>query len=60
MFLDGFGEYIRKYLSAFPEKNGIAHIKACRYTPQKNGLAERMNRPLLEMVRSARCSIPNV
>lgn len=32
-------------------KRGIAHQKTATYTPQQNGLAERMNRTLLDRVR---------
>ena len=35
----------------FCQKEGIATHRTVRYTPQQNGLAERMNRTILERVR---------
>ncbi len=35
----------------FAEK-GIHHQQSCAYTPQQNGVAERMNRTLKDLVRA--------
>lgn len=48
---DGGGEYVSKLFSDFCDKNGIIHQKTTPYTPQQNGVAERMNRTLLDRVR---------
>ena len=49
---DGGGEYNSKEFQKFCEENGIEHEVTAPYTPQHNGLAERRNRTLLDMVRS--------
>lgn len=49
---DGGGEYISKEFSDFLASYGIARRKTCVDTPQQNGVAERMNRTLLDMVRA--------
>ena len=49
---DGGGEYTSKEFEAFCVKHGISHEVTAPYTPQHNGLAERRNRTLLNMVRS--------
>ena len=38
--------------SAYLESNGIVHQTSCPYTSAQNGVAERKNRHLLEVVRS--------
>lgn len=48
---DNGGEYTSKKLEAFLGEHGIKHEKTVPYTPQQNGLAERMNRSLVEMAR---------
>jgi len=40
---------IQKYLHHY----GIRHQTSCTYTPQQNGLAERKNRQILEVVRAS-------
>ena len=40
-----FSEYLRQL--------GIRHNTSCRYTPQQNGLAERKNRQIMEVVHSS-------
>ena len=40
------------YLKARLQELGIVHQTSCRYTPQQNGVAERMNRTGMEAVRS--------
>lgn len=49
---DGGGEYGSKEFSSYLESKGIHHEKTNAYTPQENGVAERMNRTLVEMARS--------
>jgi hypothetical protein len=49
---DGGGEYGSKVLATYFESKGIHHEKTNAYTPQENGLAERMNRTIVEMARS--------
>ncbi|KAH9679832.1 hypothetical protein KPL71_026291 [Citrus sinensis] len=44
-------EYCNKLFEEFCEKNGIQRHKTVTYTPQQNGLAERMNKTLVQKVR---------
>ena len=44
-------EYCNKLFEEFCEKNGIQRHKTVTYTPQQNGIAERMNKTLVEKVR---------
>ncbi|KAH9804147.1 hypothetical protein KPL71_002018 [Citrus sinensis] len=44
-------EYCSKDFDEFCREKGIARHKTVRHTPQQNGLAERMNRTLVEKVR---------
>nr|GEZ39199.1 retrotransposon protein, putative, Ty1-copia subclass [Tanacetum cinerariifolium] len=44
------GEYFMREFDTFCEENGIKHERTSPYTPQQNGLAERKNRTLVEMV----------
>lgn len=48
---DNGTEYINKNFELLCSKIGILHQKSVPYTPQQNGLAERMNRTLLDRVR---------
>jgi hypothetical protein len=48
---DGGGEYVNTSVENFLKKEGIQHEIISRYTPQMNGIAERLNRTLLEQVR---------
>ncbi|CAL9013514.1 unnamed protein product [Prunus brigantina] len=50
---DNGGEYVNMELRSFLELHGIVHQTTCPYTPQQNGVAERKNRHLLEMVRAS-------
>jgi hypothetical protein len=50
---DNGGEYVNLELRSFLELHGIVHQTTCPYTPQQNGVAERKNRHLLEMVRAS-------
>ena len=49
---DRGGEYISKDFLRFFKENGIHKKFTTRYTPQQNGVAERKNRTIMEMVRS--------
>ena len=44
-------EYCSKKFKDFCKSKGIARHRTVTYTPQQNGLAERMNRTLIERVR---------
>lgn len=48
---DNGGEYLSNCFSQFLEQVGIQHQRTVPYTPQQNGLAERMNRTIVEKVR---------
>lgn len=48
---DNGTEYGNKNFAEFFVSCGIKHEKSAVYTPQQNGLAERMNRSLVEKVR---------
>ena len=49
---DNGGEYISDEFKSFLRKEGIVHQTTVRKTPEQNGVAERMNRTLVEVVRS--------
>ena len=49
---DRGGEYLPADFSQFCEENGIMHQTSAPYTPQQNGLAERKNRTLGNMVNA--------
>jgi len=44
-------EFVSEQFNEFCRKRGIKRHRTVAYTPQQNGLAERMNRTLLEHVR---------
>nr|KYP66486.1 Retrovirus-related Pol polyprotein from transposon TNT 1-94 [Cajanus cajan] len=48
---DNGGEYISKEFKDYCSKYGIRHEKTVPGTPQHNGIAERMNRTIVEKVR---------
>ncbi|WVZ23704.1 hypothetical protein V8G54_002248 [Vigna mungo] len=48
---DGGGEFNSRDMARFCTGKGIIHEVTTPYTPQHNGLAERRNRMLLDMVR---------
>uniref|UniRef100_A0A2N9IBP1 Integrase catalytic domain-containing protein n=1 Tax=Fagus sylvatica TaxID=28930 RepID=A0A2N9IBP1_FAGSY len=50
---DNGGEFINKYLKQYLNSHGIVHQTTCPDTPQQNGVAERKNRHLLEVVRAS-------
>lgn len=49
---DNGGEYKNHEFSNFCEKSGIVLETTMPYTPQQNGVAERMNRTIMEKSRS--------
>lgn len=49
---DHGGEYLSSEFQQYLEARGIVHKTTCSYTPQQNGVAERKNRHLLEVVRA--------
>eukprot|EP00253_Pinus_taeda_P021493 PITA_21493 len=49
---DNGGEFCSKEFEEFCKKCGIARQKTTPYTPQQNGVAERMNKTLMERARS--------
>ncbi|XP_042969308.1 sialyltransferase-like protein 1 isoform X1 [Carya illinoinensis] len=46
------GEYISTEFQMFIQDQGIISQHSCPYTPQQNGVAERKNRHLLDMVQT--------
>ena len=46
------GQYISKYFEDDLKGQAIRHEYTIREKPQQNGVAERMNRTLIELVRS--------
>lgn len=48
---DNGTEYVNKNFADYFMKHGIKHQKSAPYSPQQNGLAERMNRTIIEKVR---------
>lgn len=48
---DNGGEYVNGQFSTFCKDNGIIHQRTCAYSPEQNGVAERMNRTIIERVR---------
>ena len=49
---DKGGEYVSAALSAEFDKLGIWHEETAGYTPEQNGIAERLNRTLMERART--------
>ena len=49
---DRGGEYFSLEFDNFCETHGIIHQSTAPYTPQQNGVAERKNRTLLDMVNA--------
>ena len=57
---DRGGEHVSNDFERYCAENGIVHFHTPPYTPEANGIAERRNRKLLDMVRSmmARANLP--
>jgi len=49
---DRGGEYFPTEFTLYCKENGIIHQTSAPYTPQQNGLAERKNRTLVDMVNA--------
>ncbi|KAG2849693.1 hypothetical protein PC113_g17343 [Phytophthora cactorum] len=49
---DNGTEFVNKKMDKICELNGIVHQKTVPYSPQQNGVAERMNRTIMEKARS--------
>uniref|UniRef100_A0A2N9I820 Integrase catalytic domain-containing protein n=1 Tax=Fagus sylvatica TaxID=28930 RepID=A0A2N9I820_FAGSY len=49
---DSGGEYMSHEFQSFLHSKGIISQRSCPYTPQQNGVAERKNRHLLDVVRT--------
>ena len=49
---DGDEEYVSKDFNASCMKEGIVHEVVPPYTPQQNGVAERKNKTIMNVVRS--------
>jgi len=52
---DNGGEYMSSEFEAFLKCKGIRHETSVAYSPQQNGVSERMNRTLLESARAMIC-----
>jgi transposase InsO family protein len=49
---DRGGEYLSNHFKSYCEKHEIRRFLIAPYTPQQNGIAEKKNRTILDMVRS--------
>lgn len=49
---DNGGEYVGENFEQFIRANGICHETTVPYNPEQNGLAERMNRTIVERARA--------
>ncbi|GMF22451.1 unnamed protein product [Phytophthora lilii] len=49
---DNGTEFVNKKVAELCSKNGIMHQRTVPYSPQQNGVAERMNRTIMEKARS--------
>lgn len=58
---DNGGEYVSAEFENYLKSKGIHHELTVAYTPQQNGVAERMNRTLMESSRSmlSHAGLPN-
>ena len=59
---DNGGEYCSELFDAFLKEKGIIHQLSVPYNPAQNGIAERMNRTVVECARSilSHSNMPNV
>ncbi|KAJ8575963.1 hypothetical protein ON010_g3254 [Phytophthora cinnamomi] len=49
---DSGTEFVNKTITELCRRNGIMHQRTVPYSPQQNGVAERMNRAVMEKARS--------
>ncbi|CDF77556.1 Retrovirus-related Gag-Pol polyprotein [Chondrus crispus] len=49
---DRGGEYLSTEFKSYLDSNGTQHQLTTAYTPEQNGVAERLNRTLIDLVRS--------
>ena len=58
---DSSGEYMSHEFHDFLQNKGIVSQRSCPYTPQQNGVVERKNRYLLDVVRTLllKSSVPS-
>ncbi len=58
---DNGGEYLSKEFQAYLASNGIEHQLTVPHSPQQNGVAERLNRTLVESARAmlSHSNLPN-
>ena len=58
---DNGGEYLSKEFEAYLSSKGIKHELTIAYSPEQNGVAERMNRTLMESARAmmSHANLPN-
>ena len=58
---DNGEEYVSKDFEAYLISKGIKHELTIAYTPEQNGVAERMNRTLMESARAmmSHANLPN-
>jgi Integrase core domain/GAG-pre-integrase domain len=54
---DNGTEYTNKVFGEYLSSQGIQHQTTCPYTPEQNGVTERKNRHLLEVIRSMMMSM---
>ena len=52
LWSDNRGEYLSKEFRCYLKTKGIRHELTVPYSPEQNGVAERMNRTLMEAARS--------
>ena len=59
--IDNGGEYLSQEFKAYLKSRGIKHELTVPYLPEQNGVAERMNRTLVESARAmiAHAGLPN-
>ena len=56
---DNGGEYTSKQFDTYLKKEGVRHELTIPKTPEQNGVAERMNRTLIEMTRAMIYEMPH-
>lgn len=48
---DNGGEFVNEQMESILKKNGIIHQRTNAYTPQQNGVSERLNRTIVERAK---------